>query len=364
MSQNVLSVQDFVEQIKAFLIANQDRVSDFNTGSTLDTQIQAFAVQLNQVQIKALGSFKRQFEQIPFQAFSFQRKETGTASGTVVFSRQTATATQVNIPIGTVVSTSTGLLYTTQDAVSILAGETDSGPANIIAEKSGADYNALINKVNLLVSSVTGINSVTNNTACSGGKDEETNSEYYARFANFILGLQGSNTYGIFTASTTVEGIQSAYVENHFPPLAGYTNFTVYVDDGSGNVPQSKLDEVDLKVRGNNTAEYQGYVGAGINFRVLSAGLVNVAVVYEVKINPATTDATALTTAINDAIQNYINNLWVGSDVIWSEVNKLIQQITGVLSVTELTLNGIEDDVITTASQVPRVSSISSGITT
>lgn len=358
----VLSVSEFVTQIKNFIIANQDIITDFNDGSTLDTQIEAFATQLNRVQTSAEGKFKQQFEQIPFQVFSFNRKEETTASGTVVFSRQNADPVEIVIPVGTVVSTVGGLLYITQNEAKILSGAVNSSTANIIADTPGSEYNVLVGEVNIIVSSSTPeLNAVLNNAPCTGGADKETNSKYFTRFVNYILGLQGSNTYGIFTAATTVDTIVSAYIEEHFPAISGYYSFTVHVDDGSGNVPQSKLNEIATKIKGNNTAEYQGYAAAGINFRVLSSGLVSVAVVYEIKIDAASTDPSTITSIINNAITSYIDNLWVGSDVIWSEVNKIIKQITGVLDVTNLTLNGTNANVVTTASQVPKVSTITSG---
>lgn len=359
----ILSQGEIYQEMKDFIIANQDKITDLNSGSALDTQLKAFATQINQGLVKASGGFKPQFEQIPFQAFKFQREPDDRASGTVVFSRQVADPSQIDIPEGTVVATSSGLLYTTQETVSILAGNTASGAANCVANEPGDAYNVLVGIINVLNTSVDGVNSVTNNTAAAGGRNEESNSSYFARFTNFILGLAGSNDYGVWTASVTVESIQSAFVESHFPPASGLYNFTIYVDDGSGNVPQSKLDEIKLKIRGNNTAEFQGYAAAGINFRVFTAGLVPVNVVYEITIDPATTNATATTTSVNTAITNYINSLWVGIPVIWTEVNRIVKGINGVLDVPILTLNGLSSNVAINSSQVARVSSIAADIT-
>jgi len=358
MSLPILTQSEFYNQMKEFMIANQSKITDLNLGSALDTQFQAMATQLNQALVKTSGSFKTQFEQIPFQAFDFNRKTEAKSSGTVVFSRQTADPTQIDIPIGTVVGTSSGLLYTTQDVVSILAGNTDSGAANIIAEKSGDTYNVLVGVINVLNSSVAGVNSVVNNIATSGGLNREANSSYFARFKNFILGLSGSNRYGIFTAATGVDTIQSAFVEDHFPPELNLYNFTVYVDDGSGSVPQDKLDEIKLVIYGNDTVSYQGYAAAGINFRVLTAGLVPVDVDYDIELDTVNVDSTEIEVTVQNAIENYINSLWVGSDVIWSEVIKIIQGISGVISVPSLTLNGNSSDVVTLPSQVARVSTI------
>jgi len=358
----ILSQREFYNFMKNYLVANQDKITDLNSGSAMDTQFNAMAIQLNQALVKCSGGFKEQFEQIPFQSFNFQRKEELFSSGTAIFSRSVSTVDPVSIPIGTIIGTVAGLLFTTQDVGTISGGNTDSNAVNIIANKAGSEYDILVDGITTINSSVPGVNSVTNNTATAGGRDRETNSEYFARFTNFILGLDGANRYGIFTAAVTVETILSGYVQDHFPPESGLYNFTIYVDDGSGSVPQTKLDEIYLKIYGNDTSDYQGYAAAGINFRVLTAGLIPVNIVYTAQINPLA-DADAIKITIEDAIKNYINSLWVGSDVINSEVVRIIQGIQGVVNVPVLTLNG-GVDITTLSSQVARVSTITPTITT
>ena len=323
------------------------------------------SVQLNQALVKCSGGFKTQFEQIPFNVFDFQRKAATFSSGTEVFSRQTGDPVEIPIPIGSIVGTSSGLLYTTTAVGAILSGNTDSSPIPITANEEGAEYDAQTGVINVLNSSVPGVNSVTNNTATAGGRDKETNSSYFARFTNFILGLQGSNRSGIFTAAVLVSTIQSAYVEDHFPPASGLYNYTVYVDDGSGSVPQAKLDEVYLEIYGNDTSAYQGWNAAGINLRVLTAGLIPVNVVYTIQIDPVTGNAAEIELLAEAATKNYINSLWVGSDVIESELVRILKGIDDVVDVPTalLTLNG-GDNVTVTASQVARVGTITPTITT
>lgn len=360
----IITQSEFYTQMKNFFIANQSKITDLNNNAALDTQFKAMSVQLNQALVKSEGSFKTQFEQIPYETFDFQRKVELKSSGTAVFSAQVAVPAQIDIPIGTIIGTSSGLQYVTQDVVSILIGNTDSGAANIVATEAGDKYDVQIGIINVLSSSVPGVNSVTNNTATSGGRDKETNSDYFARFTQFILGLDGCNKYGIFTAAVTVDTIQSGFVEDHFPPESGIWNFTVYVDDGSGSVPAAKLTEIYDKIYGNNTESSQGYAAAGINFRVLSAGLVAVAVAYTVLVDITSTSVAAITLTINNTITNYVNSLWVGADVLISEVNRLIKGLDRVIDVQALTLNATTSNVVTTPSQVPRISTITPTVNT
>ena len=362
---DILTQKQFLDQMREFFIANQDKITDLNSESSLDTQFAAMATQLNQALIKVEGGFKKQFEQIPFQTFDFQRKPETFSSGTEVFSRQSGDPEEIPIPIGSIVGTPSGLLYTTTAVGAILSGNTDSSAIPITANEAGTQYDAQIDKITVLNSSVPGVNSVTNNTATAGGRDKETNSSYFARFTNFILGLQGGNRFGIFTAAVSVDTIQSAYVENHYPPELGLINFTVYVDDGSGSVPQAKLDEIYLEIYGNDTSAYQGWAVAGINFRVLTAGLIPVNIVYTAQIDPNISTSSEIKLLIEAALNNYINSLWVGSDVLESEVIRILKGINGVVDIPSilLTLNG-GDNITVTPAQVARVSSITPTITT
>lgn len=358
----LLTQKEFKDQMIAYLVANQSSITDINSGSGIDTQFNAMSIQLNQALVKATGSFKIQFEKIPFAVFGFERKAETFSSGACVFSRAIATPEIIPIPVGTIVGTSGGLLYTTQSTISILGGATSSAQVNIVANKAGSQYDVQAGLINIINSSVPGVNSVLNNTATAGGQAKETNSNYFTRFSIFIKGLSGSNRYGIFTAAVGVSTIQSAYVEDHYPPEAGIYNFTVYVDDGSGLVPSDKLDEVYLEIYGDDSSEYKGYACAGINFRVLSASLVPIDIEYTVQIDPVTVDPALIQSLIEIALISYINSLWVGTFVIHSECITLMQSIKGVVSVKDVTLNGVEEDTEILPSQVARISTITPDI--
>jgi uncharacterized phage protein gp47/JayE len=354
----ILTQGQFYEQMRDYMIANQDKITDLNEDSGLDTQLNAFATQLNQLMVKCSGGFKTQFEKIPFEVFSFPRESAETATGTLVFGRATVGAADRAIPSGTIVATPEGLLFETTEAGVITAGNLTSSPIAGAAQDVGSSYNVQIGEISVINTSIPDVNSVTNNIAFNGGRNRETNSEYFARFTHFILGLDGCNRYGIFTAAVTVSGIQSAYVEDHFPPESNLYNFTVYVDDGSGSVPSAKLQEVYEKIYGNDTEAFHGYSAAGINFRVLSAGLVPVAVLYTIEYDPYVLTEADAENLVEDAVQEYINSLWVGSDVIWAEVIRIVKGITGITDITALTLNASSSNVSVTASGVARVSTI------
>lgn len=354
---DILTYSEIIEQMKAYLIANQDLITDFNENSALDTQLQAFAAQIAQAYSKMSGSFKKQFEQIPFQFFQFDRKQPAFASTTVVFSRDAA-GDEVVIPIGTIISDIAGNLFTTTEEATILSGETLSNAVAATANETGSQTNGTIGSVTILVTSVNGVNAVTNNIAVSGGRDKESLASYFRRFTEYILGLQGGNTYSIKSRAEAVPDIQSAFVDEHFPPLSGIYNFTVYVDDGSGSTPQSLLDFVYLVLDGNDTEQYQGVACGGINFRVLSASLVSINVVTELDLDPAKGDEVLVKSQAENAIINYLNSLEIGRDVLYSDINRILKNIQNVYNINTLTLNGSDNDIAIAADEVARQGTI------
>jgi uncharacterized phage protein gp47/JayE len=355
----VLTRDEFNLSMKNYFLANQNRITDMNTGSAIDTQFKAVATQLNQVMVKADGGFKRQFENIPYQVFDFDRRQEEFAFSTGTFTAPAPVTEQINIPSGSIVGTANGLLYLTESVVSILVGQDTSGVASVKAENPGAEYNVKVGDISILNSSIQGVSGFTNITAASGGKNVESNAEYYARFAIYILGLQGSNRYGVLTGALGVATIQSGYIKDHFPPESGIYNFTIYVDNGSGTTPQATLDEVKLVLSGDGTSQYKGRVVPGIIFRVLSAGLVNANITYEVEIDAVNTTPEEIEANATAAITNYINSTWVGMNIIHSVIIKILQNIQGVVSVQSVTINGSESNLIIQPSQVARVNTIS-----
>lgn len=353
----VLTVSQLYEQMKSYFVGNQDKITDLNTDQALDTQLQTFGRQLNQAYVKFSGGIKKQFEVIPFQMFNFQRKTEEYATTNVQFSRVETTGEKI-IPTGTVIGTVAGILFVTTEDATILNGNTDSDVINAIAQESGSDSNVPGGTITQIISSVDGVNTVTNTTSSSGGLDKETNTDYFRRFSIWIQGLAKSNKYGVLITAITTPGIVSGVVENHAPPEDDLYNFTVYVDDGSGATPEALLDEVYLRVAGNDTSEYPGAAAAGINFKVESAGLVTVNVELTVDLDPVLGDETAMTETIGNTLLNYINNLWVGSDVLISKISSAVYNLPTVYNVYGIELNSGTSDISIAFNQVAKLGTV------
>jgi len=358
MAMRVYSVTEIYEQLKTYFLANQESVTDLNENQGMDTQLKSFAILLNQAMVKCAGGYKLQFEDIPYQVFSFPRRQATYATCEGIFSRGLPYDDEITIPVGTVVGSSSGLLYLTTEVGTILSGSADSNSVSVQAENVGSAYNVASGLISTIISTLEKVNSFVSSISASGGTDKETNTAYFRRFGNYIMGLAKSNLFGIMTGAMDVSGVQSASVLEHFPPLSGLYNFSVYIDNGSGTSPASLLEYIYLTLHGDGTAEFPGYVAPGINFRVLSASVVPVIIDVTIDLDPVRGDRDASALQILDAVTKYVNNLWVGYDVLPMQISKLIMTLPNVYNVDELQVNSDVVPILISNNQVARFSAL------
>jgi uncharacterized phage protein gp47/JayE len=114
-----------------------------------------------------------------------------------------------------------------------------------------------------------------------------------------------------------------------------------------------KVADGDVADRNN----YPGYRAAGIYVRVRVPQIVSQTVAANITVNDGYDQSTAVT-AVVAAIQDYINKLSVGEDVLR---NELIERIMGVTGVYNVNLTMPSGDVLITDTQLART--ISAGIT-
>jgi len=328
----VKKYKDLLEDMITWVIANQDKITDFNEGSLARTLLEAMALAAEQIYIKGRIGFEDGLKEVPFYAFKFERDVAAYSAGTVVFSRAGVSGT-VDIPQGTLTSTTDGLQFQTTAAGQITHGNNDSAAIAIQAMKSGTLYNVAAATIVIIVTPVTGVETVTNASATSGGLDAETDVEFLERFQQHITGLSKSNESGLIAGSKSVEGVRSASVVEHFPPSASY-NATVYIDDGAGNAPAGLITSVEDVLIGTGTETDPGYKAGGVNIQVLAPTKVTVAVTTAVD-DDGSVSREVLKYLVENAITDYINNLLIGEDCIRF---KIIEAIIGISGVADLTM--------------------------
>jgi uncharacterized phage protein gp47/JayE len=179
------------------------------------------------------------------QPGSITRNTATAATGSIVFSRSSNIGT-VNIPIGTKVKTATGVEFetTTTGQITPTSPEQvtghgvgyDSGSVAVVAVEPAAAGNVATGTIVKLVDKPTGVESVTNLAAATGGSDEETDDVFRSRIKSFLASLPRSTVRAIESAligQSAYNGQKILYaklVEDELEPARA----TVYVDDGSG----------------------------------------------------------------------------------------------------------------------------------
>ena len=316
-----------LEDMTNWIIANSDKISDFNEGSVIRTYCEAVGIELEQIYIRTRVGFDKNLLLTPSEIFNFDREGGQKASGEVVYSRAGTSGTKP-IPSGSVISTPDGTRFETTADGEITNGNNDSAAIPIEAEDEGTNGNVPANSITVIITPIAGVETVDNSSGTTGGQNIETDSEYNQRFNEFIEGLGKSSNAGLITAAKLITGVRSASTKEHFPPVASF-NSTVYIDDGAGNASQALIDEVQDKIDGDGTEGNWGYKAGGVNIRVLAPTKITVAVTVEITDDGTITQPTIEYNVII-AIENYINNLLIGDDCIRNRIREAIMGVAGV----------------------------------
>lgn len=349
------SYRAILSDMETWIIANQDKITDFNEGAVSTSICEAIAQEIEQLYLRTKIGFIKYLPDLPFYAFGFAHLIGLKSTGTVAFARNVATANPVTIPISTLVSTASGLIFVTTALGTILANQLTSGDVAIEAQEVGATYNVAANTINVLTTPLVGVDTVNNGTTTTAGLDAEDANTFLNRFHAYVLGLGKASAHGLETAALSVNGVRSASSVEHFPPLPGnYYNVSMYIDDGAGNAPSQMVADVLLEITGDGTAAHPGYKAAGINVEVIAPTKVTVNVAVQI-VDDGSVDRTTITSNIQTAVAAYINGLKLHQDVI---INEIIDSTMDVGGVYDMVLQNPLANVSIGTSQIARVGAI------
>jgi uncharacterized phage protein gp47/JayE len=328
---DIKSFKEIYSDVRNYIISHQDKITDFNDGSVLSSEIEAFSREMEELYIRCRVGFSSFLRGLPYSIFGFEQKPGKQAATTVIFYRSKAKPYETVIPEGTIVSAS-GLKFTTTDSGRISPENSESNEISAIAEKAGEEYNIDAGAVNTLVSTLTSdIVSVSNPNPATGGAAEESWQDYIARFADYIIGLQRTNGAGFRDALTRGYVVRSLSIVEHFPPLDDIWNMTVYLDDGSGGISDLGKDLVKKMIDGDGTSANGGYRAPGINIRYLSPEkefidlIVNATTVQDVTNE---IDESVVISDVQKKTKEFIDGLKIGESLILSDLIVVLRRIT------------------------------------
>lgn len=251
VSRSIL-VQQMIDFYQASLQVGDTKVTDFNEGSEIRTLMESFAVDLytlieEQDDVARVcfvetadGEWLDKHGANPL--INLQRELGEPAHGYVTFSIPEAVASEVVIPIETiVVSTENGLQFSTLSDAIIAVGETSTTVA-IECLTVGVDGNVSSGTITLIDDDTITIDnsvSVTNDDACTGGIDYEEDDEYRER----LLAYNRKDDFGSIgyyeTLCESIDGVHDVLLVD----ATGYTK-KVLVNGDTKPTPNTVLAEV------------------------------------------------------------------------------------------------------------------------
>jgi uncharacterized phage protein gp47/JayE len=305
--------------------------------------------------------------------YGLERNPAVAATGNVTFSRTTATQ-QAVVVVGTQVSTVVGseIFAVTADSTNpnfnpalngyVLTPGTTSISVPVQAVVAGAAGNVSANTITLILQGIPGVTNVTNPAAFTNGLDEESDPSLRKRFVDYINSLSKATKGAVQFAVESVNGVtDDVIVENQ--DINGNTDlgyFYVVIDDGTGNPSNTLIQSV--------TNAVDAVRPLTVAFGVYGPEIVNIDITATITPKPGF-EASDLITAATNALTNFINDLIIGDDVIYSELYQVIYNsstttnpdgsiTTNFANVQNLLLNGGTSDVVITNKQTAKPQTI------
>ena len=295
--------------------------------------------------------------------FTLTRLPAVAATGTVTFSRYTATmpaliAPGVLVRTGdgaqtfSVVADATNAAWNSQSAAYTLAAGISSITVSVAAQVSGSAGNVQAATVTLLATAVPGVDAVVNASPFTNGLDAETDAAFRARFQSFIQSRSRATPRAVGYAVATVhQGLQYTVQENvntAGSPVMG--SFVVTVDDGSGNPSSALLSAV------RSAVDLVRPIGSV--FTVQSPTIVPAAVTLSILAAPGAAKPSVVAN-VSTALAAYVNALPVGASLSLTRLAQVAYAADpGVQNVTNLLINGVSADLLVPPAGVIKVSSM------
>lgn len=319
-----------------WLFATTGQITDYNIGSVIRTYSEAIGAVEETESISAQAQALQSLVYSAYTAFGIFPFEATSAVGNVTVATLSGTplpaGQSVNLPIGMLLQTSGGILFSTS-ASAVLVSGTISVNIPIQASQTGSSGNVAANTVNQIVTGLPYPLAVTNPLPTAGGSNAETPSQTLARFTAYVQSLGLCSPVAIAGAvigvtfqqevvkySTVYENWITQVNEGDPTPDAG---FTVGIDDGAGTASADLIAATDTYLSSGLPA---GFRPAGVPYNVVAVTPVLCSVVVvATAINTA--NAVAIQTAMGQAINLYFQSLGFAET---AEITQLIAQIANV----------------------------------
>jgi uncharacterized phage protein gp47/JayE len=313
-----------------YIISHQDKLTDFNDGGVLSSQTEAWARELAELYIRTRVGFSTFLRAVPSSVFGFDIKNGTKASAVVKFKRGRPFSYDSPIPENAIVAAGS-LIFTSVTPGVILSGEILSNEVSVTAEEVGEKYNVGSGAINRLVTTLSAdIVGVRNDQPATGGVSMESWQDFVARFADYIVGLQRTNNAGFRSGLTRGYAVRSYEKVEHFPPLDNIWNMTVYLEDGSGDMPETGFELAKAIIDGDGTPANGGFRAPGIQVRYLPPEKIYITTKVTVVTTEDVTneiDESEVIEVVQKLTKEYVNGLKIGEKFVRSDLIMVLKRI-------------------------------------
>jgi len=348
----IKTFNEIYKDMRNYIIANQNKLTDFNDGSVLMSQVEAIAREISMLYISCRIGFSSFLRGLPYSVFGFPQKEGTKASVDVVFSRSKPYSYNTPIPVGTIAKAG-NLKYITTATGAVLSGAIDTAPIPASAEFVGEKYNTPANTIKTIGSILSAdIVAVNNPATATGGENVEDWAAYTDRFADYIVGLQRTNSAGLLTGLS--EFVRSMGIKEHFPPIDGLWNMTFYLEDGSGGMTPEALANAKKKIDGNIAKKIGGYRAPGVSVRYETPENIPITISATVRTErdiANEVDQSVIENEVKDELRKYINSRKIGESVQLDNLTVLLKRLS---SLSKVEITAPENDIEINEDQIAR----------
>lgn len=209
-----------------------------------------------------------------------------------------------------------------------------------------------INGKGVINSIISGIDACINDIAFSGGADQETTTERKVRFSKTVNALNAGTANGITVALEGITSVRSAYMRENYP-FRGMN--TIVVDDGTGTISPSLLASLNKVLYGDPTDiyNYPGKNAAGIGYTFIAPTTQQVDIgITAYFLSTSVEDSDVIKLNVKSAVEQYINTLIIGADVILSEIIRVAKNSD--INVYDIVINSPAANITIDATNVAR----------
>jgi len=245
------------------------------------------------------------------------------------------------IPAGKVFVTADGYQFTVDAAATIAIG---TASVAATAAEIGTAFNVSAGTITGQLQNLSGVTSVTNAAAASGGTDAETDAALVARLYAFLQNTATSGNVAHYEQwALEVSGVGAAKVT---PTWNGAGTVKVLIV-GSDREP------VDGTIVDNCAANIEAKRPIGATVTVVSAEALEINVAASITVDSSTTKA-AVQAAFATALDEYLKGIAFSKyTLIYNRVAMMLMDIDGVTDYSALTVNGGAANISIADDEVP-----------